>query len=236
MGTLTLADLRSELRFDLRGRDDSSDPVKGVTDTRLNMWINAGLLHVTHPTVFRHRELQSTVLLTLVSGTGTYTFSPVGGVTVTALRYVSHVEAATDDFTVGRTKLFPRDEQWFQDRSRFTSGAPRDFFVRGSQVLLNPIPGTDEAGQVLVLGVWREPALLSADGDTTTLSTLWDEIVLLAARWRAELHLGYRDLAEATKLDFTGLINEYRSFEDLHAEDWSWSADVRHESAMESSP
>lgn len=235
MGSLTLAQLRSELIFDLRGRTDTTT-TDGVSTTRQNIWINAGYLHITHPTVFRHRELQSTSTITLVSGTGAYTFTPLAGVVTTALRYVSHVEAATDDFTVGRTKLFPRDEQWFQDRSRFTSGAPRDYFVRGSQLQLNPIPGTAEAGQVLVCGIWREPTLLTADGDTPVLSTLWDEIILLAARWRAELHLGYRDLAEATKIDFTSLINEYRSFEDMHAEDWSWSADVLHESAMESSP
>lgn len=233
MGALTLANLRSELLFDLRNRTDTADPL-GVSTTRQNLWVNAGYLHLTHPSVFRHRELQSTVTIALVSGTQAYTFTPVGGVTVTALRYVTHVEAASDDFTVGRTKLFPRDEQWFQDRSRFTSGAPRDFIVRGSQLLVNPIPSAGETGQVLVCGVRREPTLLTADGDTTVLSSLWDEIVLLAARWRAELHLGYRDLAEATKVDFTSLVNEYKDFEDLQHEDWSWSTEVRTESAMES--
>jgi hypothetical protein len=63
---------------------------------------------------------------------------------------------------------------------------------------------------------------------------VWDEIVLLASRWRAELHLGYRDLAEATKLDFTGLLNEYKDFQTLHAEDFDWVAEVRTERIMES--
>ena len=84
------------------------------------------------------------------------------------------------------------------------------------------------------MGTWREPALLAADASVTVLSSLWDEIVLLASRWRAELHLGYRDLAEATKLDFVSLINEYKPFDELHGEDWDWSSEVRIENVMDS--
>lgn len=236
MGTLTLAQLRAELLFDLRGRTDTSD-ANGVSTARQNSWINSGYLHVTHPTVHRHRELQYAFSLALVNGTQSYTFSPVGGFTITSLRYVTHVEGASaDDFTVQRTKLIPRDESWFQSRSRLTSAGPRDYFVRGNSIFLSPIPSANETGQVLSVGAWREPTQLAADASVTEISARWDEIVLLAARWRAELHLGYRDLAEATKIDFTSLVNEYKDFEQMHGEDWDWGVEVRMESSMEGRP
>jgi hypothetical protein len=231
VGTLNLEGFRAELLFDLRNRTDTSAP-EGLTTARQDMFINAGYLHVTHPSVFRHRELQHSYTITLVNGTQSYVFHPNAGVNITALRYVAHVAAASDSPTAFRTKLFPKEEQWFQERTLVSGGPPRDYFVRGDQLFLSPVPGAVENGQVLVVGAWREPALL-VPGSATVLSTLWDEIVLLAARWRAELHLGYRDLAEATKLDFVSLINEYRDFEQLHGEDWDWSADVRVERHME---
>ena len=232
MGTLTLQNFRAELLFDLKNRSDTTT-AEGFSEARQDLFINAAYLHVTHPSIFRHREMQHSYTIPLVSGTQAYTFSPNAGVNITGIRWVSHVEAATDDPTARRTKLFPKDEQWFQARSLSSGGSPRDFAVRGSQILLSPVPGANEAGEVLVVGAWREPAVLSADGDVTTLSTLWDEILLLAARWRAELHLGYREMAEATKLDWVSLLNEYKSFEELQGEDWDLYPDLVTEHAME---
>lgn len=231
MGSLNLSQFRDELIFDLKNRTDRLT-TDGLSDDRLNLWINSGYLHVTHPSVFRHRELQHSYTIPLVNGTQSYIFTPDGSVVITAIRYVTHVTAASDSPTAQRTKLFPRDAQWFQDRTQ-TSGAPREYYVRNNRIFLGPVPSATEAGQVLVVGGWREPDLLVLDLAPTVLSTLWDEIVLLAARWRAELHLGYRDLAEATKLDFVGLINEYSSFEELHGEDFDWASEVRTESSME---
>ncbi len=234
MGTMQLSRFRANLLFDLRNRSDTvtSD---GLDTTRLNEWINAAYLHITHPSVFLHRELRYRTTYALVNGQQAYTFSPDGSsVTIVGIRSLAHVAAATDDPTARRVKLTPRDEQWFEARSLSSSGPPRDYFVLGNTLRLSPVPGSAEAGQLLVLTGRRQPTLLSADADVTVLPSHWDEILLLASRWRAELHLGYRDLAEATKLDFAQLINEYQDFDRLHAEDWDWMADVRmSESPME---
>ena len=229
MGTFTFENFLTEIRFDLKNRPDTAS--SGLSDSRLGLFLNAAYLHVTHPTVFKHRELKHSYTIPLVTGTNTYAFSPNAGISMTALRYVSHVAAATDDLTARRVKLFAHDEQWFQERSH-NDGAPRDYCVRGNNLILSPIPSANENGQVLSVGTWREPTLLVA-GATTVLSSIWDEIILLASRWRAELHLGYRDLAEATKLDFSSLINEYQDFDTLHNEDWDWSTELRSESSME---
>ena len=233
MGTLTLSQLRDELRFDLRNRPDTA--ASGFSDTRANLWLNSAYLHITHPKVFRHRELQFSYTIQLVAAQNLYTFTPNAGVEIVALRSLTHVAATSDDYTATRTKLRPKDEQWFQDRSHSTGTQPRDYAVRANQLILSPIPGVNEAGEVLVVSAWREPALLT-DATATVLSSRFDEIVLLAARWRAELHFGYRDLAEATKLDFSSLLNEYSEFEQLHGEDWDWESPVRVESHMEAGP
>ena len=230
MGTYTLENFRSELLFDLRNRSDTSS-AEGFSTARQESFINAAYLHVCHPAVFRHREMEHTYTIPLVNGTQSYVFTPNSSNHIVAIKHVSHVESATDVFTATRTKLFPRDEQWFQSRTH-QSGTPRDYMLRSVNILLSPIPGPNEAGQVLSIGSWREPALLTA-GTTTVLSTRWDEIVLLAARWRAELHLGYRDLAEATKLDFVSLINEYQDEMRMNGEDWDHAIEVRTESYME---
>jgi len=234
MGTMTLGNFRAELLWDLKNRSDTG-ATEGLTTTRQDTFINAGYLHVTHPTVFRHRELQYRSPITLANGQFQYTFTPNAGfgVILTGVRSASHIAGATDNLTTRKVKLFPRDMQWFDNRTH-TSGAPRDYAIQGDTIWFSPVPSTGEVGQVVVLSGWREPSLLANPGNQTVLSTRWDEIVLLAARWRAELHLGYRDLAEATKLDFTGLINEYRDFEQLQGEDTDWMAEVRTESHMES--
>ena len=227
MGTMILEDFRAELIFDLKNRTDTTTP-DGLDTTRQNRYINAGYLHVTHPSVFRHRHMQYTASIPLIAAQDSYVFSPdPAAVRINGIRSVSHFDPGTLRFV----KLLPKDQQWFMSRSP-QSGAPREYFVEADTINLNPIPTANEAGDLLVVSAWREPTLLAA-GATTVLPSAWDEIVLLAARWRAELHLGYRDLAEATKLDFVGLINEYKDFEDLHGEDWDWAVEVRTESAME---
>lgn len=231
MGTLNLAQLRSELRFDLRNRPDTA--ASGFSDTRANLFINSAYLHICHPSVYRHRELVYRTLIPLTPA-NLYTFSPDGSaVVITAIKSITHVAAASNDYTAFRTKLLPKDEQWFDGRSHNQGGPPRHYAIRGDQLLISPIPAGISVGQILSLNTIREPALLAVDTDRTVISTRFDEIVLLAARWRAELHFGYRDLAEASKLDFVGLLNEYRDDETLNAEDWDWQLDVRNESTME---
>ena len=224
MGTLDLEAFRAELLFDLKGRTDTADPL-GFSETRQDMFINAGYLHVTHPSVFKHFQLKHRFPITLALDQIGYTFTPSPEVTPTishGIRYVTHVAATTDDPTALRTKVFPKTEQWFQSRTITTGGIPRNYYLQADILHVSPIPSAAEAGDVIVVGTWREPALLTNAGDVTVLSTLWDEIVLLAARWRAELHLGYRDMAEGTKLDFVSLINEYGTFDDLWQADEDW--------------
>jgi len=235
MGTLTLAGFRTEVRYDLKNRPDTSS--SGLSDTRLNQHINNAYLQVAHPSFHKHRSIQYTFTLPLVSGTNSYTFSPIAGVEIQAIRSVTYLRALVNTPTVAKNKLRAHDVQWFDDKTLVSGGRTADYAVEGNDLLVSPVPGPNEAGHLLFLRTLREPSLLAADGSVTVLQNVWDEVILLGARWRAELHLGYRDLSEATKLDFAALANEYQSFDALHGmEEWDWSKDLVSESVMEGSP
>jgi len=228
MGTMTLENFRTEMLFDLKNRTDTG--ADGLSTARQDLFINSAYLHVTHPSVFRHREMQYASNINLFDGTSTYPFSPdTANVVITAIRGVTHISGPLTALRF--IKLLPKDQQWFLSRSP-NSGAPREYFIQANEINLNPIPGPNETGTLLALATWREPDIMVA-GSTTVLSSMWDEIILLAARWRAELHLGYREMAEATKLDWVSLVNEYAAFEQLHGEDWDFFPDIVTQSPME---
>ncbi len=221
MGTLTLLQFRTELLFDLKNRSDTDS--SGVSTARLNLWVNWAYRHVGHPSVHKHRALQHNYTIALVDGTNQYTFNPTAAsVNITGVRSVSHILGTTDTPTALRTKLYPRDVRWFEERS-ISTGPPKIVAREGNQLWVDPVPGPNQDGQLLKVLGWRQPADLAADGDTTTIEGVWDEVILLGARWRAERDLGYRELAELTKQDFAGMINEYQDFQQLDAEDWGWS-------------
>jgi hypothetical protein len=232
MGTLTLSQLRDEVRFDLKNRPDTG--TTGLSDTRLDLFLNAAYLQVAHPSVHRHRELMYTYTLTLATADNDYTFTPVGGVVILAIRSVTHIDAAVLSATAARQKLRAKDPQWFDERTINSGSRPSSYAVEGNSILIEPVPDSSLNGELLQVRAIREPAQLAAAGDTTVIGNRWDEVILLGARWRAELHLGYRDLAEATKIDFASLVNEYRDFDHLHGlEEWDWTSEVRTESHME---
>jgi hypothetical protein len=223
MGVLTLEQIREEVYFDLGNRTDTaadSGTRRGVNETRLDLWINDALRHLGHPNVFVHRQLMHTFTLTMVDGTNSYTFDPAGAVSISGIRFASYLRAAADSATVNKRKLKLADDQWFAERT-LNTGEPSIYAVEGDQLLLTPVPGASQAAQLVKVHAWRYPPLLVA-GATTTLEPQWDELLILGARWRAELHLGLLDLATETRANFAGLLNEYKDWRNANAEDWDW--------------
>ena len=231
MGVLTLTQLLAEVRFDLRNRPDSTD--SGISDTRLTLYLNAAYRHLCHPSVHRHRELLHTYTLPLVSGTNTYTFTPdPASVNIVAVRSVTYIDSPTYVATATKNKLKPVEAQWFDERTLTADSRPNQYMLEGSILEVSPVPGANEDTNLLRVRAIKEPALL-AGAVTTEVSGLWDEVLIMGARWRAEMHLGYRDLAEATKLDYGAMLNEYQTFSNLQAEDWDWVPEFRMDPGME---
>ena len=228
MGLMTLEQLRTEVRFDLKNRTDTGPD--GVSDARLNMWINDALQEFTYPSVSTHDALRTRFTLPLVAGQYVYDYSPTpAGEVVHVLRYAVHYLSNTDDPLAHKRTMNNQDEQWFEKRTITTGGPPSDYATRDDKkLIISPVPSTAYAGNLIVLGAWREHVEMTADDQKSELKVRWDEVIILGARWRAELHLGYRDLSDATKLDYTSLVNQYKQEADLHfVEDWSSSTDMR---------
>lgn len=230
MGVLTLAEFRTELQeLFLRGRADV-----GVSDTRMNRWINDGMDHVSHPSVHRHSQLKANVDVALVTGTNEYDISTTTTTfQITGIRSVTHYLATTIAATTTKRKLVPRGIRWFDERT-ITEGPPAAFVVDEDETLIiTGIPRSAESGQQIRIRCWREPTLLSSDSDTTVLPRRYDEAVLLAARWRAYRDLEMREAAELAKQDFAIMVNEFPDRDSIEAEDTGWAPGLRSESISE---
>ena len=202
MGTLTLAGFRAEVQFALDQRQDLTNPL-------MDQWINWAYLHVSMPTVFRHRELQNTQNITLVDGTQAYALN-------TNITAVYGVHNSTDGY-----KLRPNDIREF-DLSPAASGQPREFAIWGNQIFFRATPGATDAGDIVVVRYWEEPTDLEADTDATVLRQMWDEVITLGAIWRGWRSLNRPDREEIFREIFASMINEVTEAMQVEGEDFGW--------------
>lgn len=225
MGILTLQQFLNELRFDLRNRSDTG--TSGLSDDRLTFFLNMAMQHITHPSVHRHRAMQFRSNRTLVSGINSYVWNQSAATESFSIRYVYHILDTTDVNTAQHIKLLPRDERWLAQRS-ISSGPPKIYCVQGNNILLDPVPSANENGQLLSISTWQMPAVFTTSNLTavSALTSQWDEVLLLGARWRAERDLGYVDRAELTRQHYAAMINEYADQQNLETEDWDFQPGI----------
>src|SRR3972149_5050201 len=76
-----------------------------------------------------------------------------------------------------------------------------------------------DAGRVPLVGGYRPPAILAADGSFTVLHPLWDEVVVLGATWRGFRELNENARAELARQNFALLIQEQQDARTLDSED-----------------
>lgn len=226
MGTRTLDQFRTELRFSLDNRADTS--ADGLSDERIDRWVNATYIHLTHPSIHLHREVQHDYTIPLVTDQNEYTYDPDPNDTtikITSLRDVHHIDAGADTPTARRVKLQPRGIRWF-DKRTITTGEPKIYAIDGSSLFIDGVPGTPQNGELLKIRAWREPALLVDDDDTTVIPALWDEVMDMGILWRAERALKMHEDAAVSKVDYASMINEYASKLWLETEDTGWNPGV----------
>jgi hypothetical protein len=221
MGTLNGSDFRTELTYMLLNRSDT-----GFTIARRNRWVDQSYIHVSHPSVHRHRELETSFVYTLATGdntldmdNATLSFVPTHLWSV----FWSDADPTTTP-TATKAKIHPRGIH-VHDKRILNTGRPTEYAIEGTTLHLLQVPSATENGQFVTARFTREPAALT-DSTTTVLPRFWDEVILLGAKWRAERDLGYRELAELTKQDYAALINEFQSRYELEAEDTGWEVEL----------
>ena len=209
MGVLTLANFRTELKYYLEGRT--------ITDARLDRWLNQAYRMVSFPTLHKHWELEATIEVPLVADTFEYTLATSASYITRELlgvRSARYVDTTTDSYTTRRTQLGARSIGWFNRQThQATSGGPVNYSIYRKNLVVTPGPNSSIAGNLVVLEVWEQPALLTAGSGTpsdpsnpTVLLDWWDEAILLGAKWMAEVALGFGEQAEISRQAFTGYI------------------------------
>ena len=210
-GTLTLENFRDmvELSVDSRTEFDSSVP---AGQTRLDRAINFAYYHVSEPSVYRHHELQEKDQQAMTTDTHSYN--------LTANVYTLYgLKLETDDIPL-RWMSF-RD--WIQLRR--VDARPTRYARFGNTIYLDRDPTSDENGENIDIYHTIQPAILSADGSVTVLNPLWDQVIWIGAVFYAWQMVGQDDKAEAKKIEFSALINEFREKDKQEMEDYGHEVD-----------
>lgn len=230
MGAITLAELRTETKFNLRGRADAA-----MSDARLDRWINAAYRHMCLPNVHKFTEMKAVYDFDLATNDNEYSVSKATvGSKVVGIRSAHHILATTITATAEKRRLSPRNIRWF-DRRTLVTGAPTVYVEEGETFYIHPVPTATHNGQWIRMRYWKEPTALSAVDDVTAIADYYDEVLVVGAQMFAERGLGYNDRAEATKQNYVGLLNEGVESDDLSAEDWDFQVDVNPNSQSQDS-
>ncbi len=202
MGSMTLATFKDELIYYLEGRT--------IAGTRTERWINQAYKTICFPSIHKHWELEAKILVPMVTDTFEYTLATTADYVTRELlgvRSARYVDTTTDSYTTRRTVLTARSIGWFNKQTHvITSGGAQDYGIHRKTLIVSPGPGSTIAGNLVVLEVWEEPALLTLTSDVTVLLDWWDEAIILGAKWMAESALGFGEQAEASKQTFMTYI------------------------------
>jgi len=236
MGVTTLGEVddngvpgfREDLVFALENRNDS-----GLTDTRLNRWINQAYIHVCRPEVRRHRTMQFTHDITLVLDTSEYSLASTTNKLI-GVRNVTYYAATAVANTVTRHKVKPRNVQKMDNMVK-VPGIPTRYTTDGTLMTFNTRASSSEASNIVRVRYWGEPIVLAADDDVTVLDEYFDEVIAMGALWRAQWALGYREDALASGQLAQALLNEAADDMELQAEDEDFRMELKSESYMASS-
>lgn len=193
MGTLTLAEMRTELYYLL---DSADEVMAGTGDIRANRFLNWSFYRIQLPNTFEHIERQTTQTITLVANTTSYP------VTVWAIDHIRYNNTYKRLNPMSRAQL---------SNLTLPNGQPARFARWGHSIQLDSTPTSAEAGHTLTVYGWQEPTILSTTGAASDLNTLWDEVIVTGAAWRGWRSLGDHVRADIFREEYAALVNDARS-------------------------
>ena len=210
MGTMTGTTMTTEVRYNLGNRQSGGG---GPTDAQILRYINWAYNHVARPTIYRHRELQTTQTNTLVETTAGYTLGTVP-------MAIFSVYNSTSEY-----KLSPRDIRVL-DNTPSTAGRPSYYAVWGNTLQTSPTCGEDNDGDTLTTRYWQAPTAITTG--TTALRYEWDEVVVAGATWRGWIGLAEYERAMGAREHFGVLIQEVQDIMKIEGEDTGnvWEVEV----------
>jgi hypothetical protein len=221
MGVMELSEMRDATRWGLDNRRD-------LTATQLNRWINWSYLHICQPHIHRHQPLQtdSGDSVTLVTDQIEYDLDALLSLEFFGVYSATYIEGTShSDYSVSRHRLHGGGDVRWMDQQFLGTGRPNQYAIwggsAGGQVLyIDRRPTSNENGNVLLIRGYRRPARLDTPTDVTVLNEMWDEIIILGARWRGWRELNRLDRAGTAQLDFSAMLTQVQDATKLDAQDW----------------
>lgn len=209
MGVLTLAEMETDLRFQLDNRSD-------LTSAQLQRWLNWAWKEITDPRRHRHSELQC-ILDVTTAGPAQFYDIEVGTTATQTIRSIHTVVFYPGNpisASVTRYRLRQVDVRQLEDTNTTVATAnPTRYAIWNNtasgnlrRIMLDSIP-TAINHHILIYG-YREPDNLSGAGAASFLADAWDEAIVLGARWRGWRDLNQPDRSELAKNDYLGFIAE----------------------------
>lgn len=209
MGTLTLAQMRTELYY-LVNSADEFDPNQVSGQARCDRFLQWSYDRVQAPNTFNHREKQGSQDISLVASTGSYAIT---------LHAISHVR-----YNATNRRLSPADRRQFSELT-FPSGPPTRYAEWGGLLYLDYIPTSTEAGNTVTVWGWTEPAALTVS-PASILNRIWDEVIVTGAAWRAWRSLGDMVRADTYREEYAAMVNDAKDTLTLGAHDIGWATTV----------
>ena len=210
MGTLTKAEMRTELYLLLNSRDEV-DPADAAGQVRLDRFLNWSYARVQLPSTFEHVEKQTTQSIAIVTSTTSYTL------TVWAIDHVLYSQ---------RSKRLPPISRAQLSNLSTPSGPPTRFARWGNTLYLDTIPTSSENGHTLVVYGWQDIQTLAAAGAGSSLNSLWDEVIVTGAAWRGWRSLGDMARADIYREEYGALVNDARSVLSMEGHIPGWRVEV----------
>ena len=221
MGTMTFLEMRTELGFLLRNRNDTDS-----TDlTRVKRWVNQAYIYMCHPSIHPFREMQTIATVNLITGINEYSITSIDSNILVAVRFVTYVEATTYTNTATKRKVRPRSIRDFEQRT-LTTGPPVQYAIDGSTLFISAVPRSQENGHVVRVGYYQQPDILVADGDLTILPSYYDRPLMKITQGFAEADLGDRELSMLSFREATQLLNNAKAEEQMEAEDTGFQVEI----------
>lgn len=210
MGTLTKAEMRTELYLLLNSRDEV-DPNDTTGQVRLDRFLNWSYARVQLPSTFEHVEKQTTQTLTLVASTSSYT------TTVWAIDHILYSNRSKRLTPLSRAQL---------SNISIPSGPPSRFARWGPTVYLDTIPTSTEAGHTLVVYGWEDIQTLSGTGAASALNSLWDQVIVTGAAWHGWRSLGDMARADLYREEYAAMVNDARSVFSIEGHIPGWRVEI----------
>ena len=211
MGLLTLVEMRAELWPKMETTDEYDPTTDATKQARCDRALNFSYQRIQIPSTFDHIEKQASQTIPLVTSTSDY------AITLYAIDHMRYEPFFKTIRPMTRRQL---------SEIRQASGPPTRYARWGGRIYLDYIPSATENGSILTIYGWAAPTTLVTSGAASILTSVWDEVIIVGAAWRAWRSMGDQPRADIFREEYAALVNDNRDILSLEAFDQGFVSSV----------